>query len=489
MADLCKKNKRIITTIIIVSIFFIIAVALDITPFLRGPVPYPPEWQWAYYFVNTLDKIWVPLLVFLILIFLVYKIESNTEIFIRKNEKKILGLAILLSFLLQISILFFGRSGAGILLQRVIDPGMSGYFTIATQIKNPNEFLSNYHNNVLKYPGHARGHPPGLILSYFALDKLFSKINPLSNIVDSFLPSNDSVKKIWNNLPNSQKATGMLSGFLISFVSGLALVPLYYLAKYLSNTKTATRTLFLYIFVPSFVLFIPMIDVIMPVFSISSIYLFINGLKSFDKLKLFFSGFILSLGVFFSLSLIPILLFLLLYLIFESFKNEKKIFSNIILNTISILSGFLFFQLMLFVLFGYNFVETYKNIMSGLAPRSYIIWLFYNIYDFFIFAGIPILILSVLILKNLILDILRKQYKRLDLFTASFFVMLLMLDISGASRAETGRIWLPIMPILILITSIFITHKLKLNKYMFLTVIILQFTQILIMQEFWVMLW
>jgi len=114
------------------------------------------------------------------------------------------------------------------------------------------------------------------------------------------------------------------------------------------------------------------------------------------------------------------------------------------------------------------------------AKRSYIPWIFYDLYDFFTFSGIPVLIMSIIIIKNLF---------NKDIFTFSFFGVLLILDISGLSRAESGRIWMPYMPFLASIVAYYLTDRLKLSSKLFITILFLQFIQILFIQEFWVTLW
>lgn len=489
MASLYKTNTRIITIITSISLVFLLMVTFDIIPLLRGPAPYPPEWRWGYYFVNTLNKVWAPLIVGLCLLLFAFFIETKNEKYIKNKEIVLMSLLIILSFLFQISVLHWGRSGVGVLLQRTIDPQSSGYFTISTKINNLSTFLSNYGSNVLSYPGHVRGHPPGMIILYWLINRIFLLFPYLNSFTDNLSFGNNHVRLLWSVLPAYQKTGAILSGAIITFISNLVIIPIYFFVKYLTNIKTAERASILYVVVPSFVLFIPMVDIIIPIFSVLTIFLFIKSQKEKKLIYSIISGLIFSLGLFFSLSIFPLLLFIFFILSFQFLYNHNKNIKFLIKSSLLFLFNFILFQVLLFVLFGYNFIDTANKIMLGLAPRSYIIWLFYDIYDFFIFAGIPILILSALIFKNLILDILRKQYKRLDLFTASFFAMLLILDISGTCRAETGRIWLPYIPILIMIISKYITNDLKFNKYAFTTVLGIQIIQILIMQEFLVMYW
>jgi hypothetical protein len=67
--------------------------------------------------------------------------------------------------------------------------------------------------------------------------------------------------------------------------------------------------------------------------------------------------------------------------------------------------------------------------------------------------------------------------------------MILIVNFSGSVRGETGRLWTPYIPFMVLIVSGFLTNKLKLSTKLFAVILVLQIVQILVMQEFWVMLW
>ena len=33
---------------LVASLFVLVSIPFDLVPLLRGPAPYPPEWQWAF---------------------------------------------------------------------------------------------------------------------------------------------------------------------------------------------------------------------------------------------------------------------------------------------------------------------------------------------------------------------------------------------------------------------------------------------------------
>jgi len=99
-----------------VSLVLLFAIFIDLTPYLRGPAPYPPDWQWTYQFSNTITKLWFPSLIIAAIIYVSYKADK----FKKGISLRLLFLLIFLGFLFQISMLFYSRAGLGVLLGRII---------------------------------------------------------------------------------------------------------------------------------------------------------------------------------------------------------------------------------------------------------------------------------------------------------------------------------------------------------------------------------
>lgn len=207
LKHLYKEN---LTRITIITLIFLIAISFDVSPFLRGPAPYPPEWQWTYLFINTLDRIYLPIISISFVIALFWLSEKRKS-FVARHTKLLLISVILLSFLFQISVQFFSRAGVPVLLHRIINPELNGYFTAALPIQNAGDFLSTYNENILKFVYHAKSHPPGAILFFFAIKQLISAFPLLGNIANSFSPAHADVKSVWDALLPSEKTTAIFS--------------------------------------------------------------------------------------------------------------------------------------------------------------------------------------------------------------------------------------------------------------------------------------
>ena len=449
----------------LLTIIFFLLLGFNVSPYLRGPGEWPPEWRWPYLFVNTLDRVWLPLIIIFTILGLVYSFEKKK--LVKLDPWVSLVSLVSLAFFFQLSVLYFSRSGISVLIHRIINPDLNGYFTEAIKIKNLGEFFANYQKNVLDFSMHATGHPPGGIIFFWLIEKIVEVIPFLKNIAVNLSPKHSDVQEMWTSLTTIQRSTATISAFIIPFLGSLNLIPLYCLVKKLYGDKTAVRTTALAIFIPALTLFTPLNDVFLPSFFLWSFYFFVIGLKSRNKWFSFFAGLIFSLGLFFSLSLLPLVFIYFYYL----FKYKK--------NAFSFLFGLSSFYLLLF-LFKYNVFAVSYTLMTGLPKnRSYLSWIFYNLYDFFVFVGIPIALTY--------FSMFFKKIKE-PLFV-SFTLMLILLNFSGAVRGEVGRIWLPLMFVFVVIVGNFLTNKLKVSTKYFLWILFLQAIQILVIQEFWVTLW
>ncbi|NMB84576.1 hypothetical protein GYA28_04815 [Candidatus Roizmanbacteria bacterium] len=473
------KKSKFDKVAIIVSLIFFILVALNPISLLRGPAPYPPEWQYPYLYVNTWSKIWAPGLVILFVM--------GVGCFYKKSrllQKNVffLSLLVVLSYLFQMSVLFFSRSGVNVLFHRITNPGLNGYFSSSLEIKNIGEFLRQYGDVVLQMPMHAKGHPPGTILFFHLVNKI-SSLLPTDLLLPSTLrPERGDVFILWQSLAPYQRLGAMIGGLAIPFLSSLGVIPVYYLARILKNKETAAWTTLFYIFTPAIVLFTPLPDVFFPVFGVAAFFLAAVARRNNNYFLVFLSGMVLSLGLFFGISLLPIVLMVILFL----FLNQpvKKIVSSgsgsmilFFLFGIAVSFGFLY-------TIGYDSFSNSIKIIGGQAHRSYLVWIFYNLYDYFLFLGIPT---AIVYFANLF-DYIDKKTKSRPVLVLSTLIPFLILNFSGLSRAETGRIWSFFMPFFT-ISAVQYLIKSKASKTVFLTLILLQAVQILFIQEFWVTLW
>lgn len=416
-----KQNSKLLFVIISLSFVFFILIGFNFTPFLRGPAPFPPDWQWPYEFTNTISKIWFPIIIgasILILSIATEKIPDN------KLQKKIFLFFILiisLHILLQISIIYFSRSGITVLLHRIINPDINGYFSESLRINSIADFIKYYDVNVLHFVQHAKGHPPGSVIFFWLINQFAGFFTYLSPLINKITPSHQDVSIVWNNLLLQQKIGSLFSIGIIPIISSLTLIPFYFCSKILFGFRTAIRSTLLYMTIPAIIFFLPISDVLFPIFSITAFAFFFSGISKNNYPCIFISGLIFSIGLFFSYSILPLLFIVFYFNYFTNNDNKKMQFHIFINRSIAFVSGSIIVPLSLLVFFQYNSITVLLTIVTGqFKGRNYFYWIFYNLYDFLIFSGIPIFILYVYMFI--------KRIKN-NLFIA-FTLMLLLLDIS-----------------------------------------------------------
>jgi hypothetical protein len=474
--------KKLLVIVSIFSFIYFIATGFDIFPFLRGP----GDWQWSYLFVNTFPKIFPSLIIISIILYFFRFLDKKNEQKIKKYEKIFLPMAVLLAFLFQLSVVYFSRGGIFVLLARTITPEANGYFTASLGIHSLFDFLANYNNLVSHFPMHAHGHPPGAIILSYIINNFFILSQPINSFVNTLSPSTKPILDIWLNLLPNQKIGALFLSFLVPLFSSLIIIPLYYAFKLYENTRIALRGIFLYIFIPSVTLFTPIPDVFFSAFPIIGFFFLILAQKKNNLWYLFLCGLILSIGIFFSLSILPFILMFLIVIFILNLKTKKRFIA--LINKVGyFFTGIFLPFVLLYFLYGFNFIAVSNTVLSitleTISHRSYLVWVFYNFYGFLIFAGIPTFIFFIYAIKNNF-----NKIKDNYLFI-SFIITLLILDISGNVKGETERLWISFIPFLILIVISFLNREYNFKTRDYLIIYLIQAIQILVMQEFLVLLW
>ena len=443
---------RVIYSIFVFSLALILAIIFDLSPYLRGPQDSILPSRWPYYFVNTIDKLWAPLAVIGLFFIVYYFIEGKKQIS-KNSEKVFLLIMVLLIFFFQISLVYSSRFGTTILFRRMVNPGINGYFSSAVTIKDTSYYLHHFKETLEKLDQHGRGHPPGSILILKGIIYFFEKTPTVTKIASQFIrPPIAEAKLLWNPLTEAQRVAAVFSAFFLHFIAALSVLPVYFLSKHLFNKQVAIKALFLYALIPSLSFFALLFDPFYAIFPILSALFLYLGLKKQSFLLLFLSGLTCSLSLFFSLSTIPALIIPIIILLFSSNRRKTFIIKKVVFPYII---GFFSFLISLYLL-GFDMISTSLLIIKFQAPREYLPWLIFNPYDFFLFLGIPISLLFLYVSFRW-----AKHYLQLgnleSKILVSFWIVFIVLIVSGISRGEVVRIWLPLMYVPIIFIADFLT--------------------------------
>lgn len=274
----------------------------------------------------------------------------------------------------------------------------------------------------------------------------------------------------------------------MSLIGVMSIIPLYYVGQKIYNEKVGMYSCLSLLFVPSVVLFTPTIDQMYMFIAITSFLLFIYGLRAGKKMRhIFFlsSGFLLSLGLFMNFGLFPMVVFNLLFYMVHTRRCKLKTRIRVPTELVFFFFGLSLLFYLIYLFYNLNIIETLlvtkkaHEIITG--QRSYLIWVLFNLYDFFIFLGIP---LSMLFLrKTYYIALSIKKKNIIDKNFLVFMTFLICLSLSGLIRGETGRLWMYLMPLAILFCIDDFIRSYPQRKYFYI-LLVLQLLQIIIFKMF-----
>jgi hypothetical protein len=88
------------------------------------------------------------------------------------------------------------------------------------------------------------------------------------------------------------------------------------------------------------------------------------------------------------------------------------------------------------------------------APRGYAVWLLFNPLDFALFVGVPVAVTGLLVLLRTLGRVVgRAGADPINRFRLASLAAVTGLLVLGVTRGEVGRIWIPLMP-LVLVASL-----------------------------------
>ena len=163
---------------LVLGAVFLVAVVLDVPPEIRGPAPYPPEWQWfrrsgPWPESNRLLPVALGAAVLLALL-----AASDSAWARRKGRmarRALLATGTLAGWGFSLSLLGLEPSGAlASVAGRVMSRTYTSYYTVAVspEADDPQAFIERHATLLPSFQGwakHAATHPPGPVLYYRGL--------------------------------------------------------------------------------------------------------------------------------------------------------------------------------------------------------------------------------------------------------------------------------------------------------------------------------
>ncbi len=429
----------------VLTLALVLAVAFNVSPYLRGP----ESWRWAYAIPGQPWRHLVPATIVggygLLLLATWRRLAQSKADGHPGGLMPFLCLTALAVPLIQAALLFPESPDVlQPLFYRTISAGASGSFSVSTQIENLRTFLIDYPALMPTFPVHPQRYPPGLLILFYAARTALAQAPRLANLIGGTLRYYQCHDLALMRLPNTTLASARLQ-MALPVLCGLIVFPLYGLTKETIGRSAALLAVGLYPLVPSFALWSARWDQLYPLLTCTSAYLFYVGLTRKRTTVLAAAGVVLGLTTFFSFGMVAMLMPLGLIALFWAIPHrERRAWGWLVLGATAFTAGLIAPWAIYQGLIGHGFLEIWHVSMSyhlGL-DRGYWVWLGYHLYDFLLFLGIPI--------AGLLMIGIVQSVRRIDADQAvlplGFGLSLLLLNLIGVARGEVARVWLFLTP-------------------------------------------
>lgn len=454
-----RPSPRAISIAALVTSVLLSAVLLDVSPLLRGPSPYPPEWQWNLRATSSLRGLGPAIACTLGLLGLLWLSATGIA---RRRPRRIIAICLplltTLSLGLQLSLLAMerGHGATDILIKHTASQNFTSYHTVAMELNEDNisDFLDQYPTLLEQFPIHARTHPPGTIL-YFWQIKRFLEARPrlvefLIDVARDLDVDQRFVRSPRVHVPVAAALLGVCGLLLLTNLGCAAILLLAWALG--APSLQAMRIAVVWVFVPSFCLMIPQFDHVLLVTGTLFAALLTIGLRAERRSRRLISagiaGLVGGIGMFVSYGAAAFLVFGAVVAVAATWDRLRES----VAETASVLLVTLLCAVAV-VLGTFTIYDGFETIPIALEhhakeytrPRSYATWVLFNLWDLGLFLGCPVF---VLFCRRVYLARRRGDagWSSARWITLATCAALLMLNFSGTVRGEVGRIWLPIMP-------------------------------------------
>jgi hypothetical protein len=444
--------------VVLSSLLVLAAIPFDLAPWLRGPAPYPPEWQWTY----RPDGASAPLLAAaLCALGLLALLAATGAEAVRRRAARLAPLfvaaAVLLGWLFQVALLAREPgSPLATLLARTRSRSFTSYHAVAisAEARDPLAFLRRHAEGLpdeVRSAKHAATHPPGPVLFYRAAlavcegsPRLTSALLAAAGVSDRDFPPPAT---------RPARAAALLGALLLGLLGAATAWPVFRLAEVLGPDRlSAGRLGVLWALLPGPALMTPQFDQALALPVAAATLLALRALGSARPRRA--AGLMALAGVAGGIAL------------FTSYGAAAFLaiggacalaaagrWAGRRSWALAALGG----AVTVLVAFGVPALlghEPFRALATALrihrevytAPRSYPLWLLFDPLDLALFLGVPVAVAGVL---RLLPSASSTRLGPVGRFRRAAFGGVAVLVLLGVTRGEVGRLWIPLMPLLL----------------------------------------
>lgn len=441
------------------------------------PLGVSGEWQWMLRRLNSGYRLLFPFFPILLLNFLAFLFLGKLPSGFARLCKFFPVVSAIIAFFVPVCVMCMHPDGLLQPTSLILNPASNSYYQAAVEHRDILRLVADYHEQMPRLISHARTQAPGPIVLHWLLHEIFSRSLFAMNVADAVLSATSKgncfgaaqlFQGFWGDwIQPENVAVAFWITLTLCALGSLAVIPIYCFVRRVIGVEAAVGAAIFFPIIPSFSLFAPSVDQLYPALTLLLFCLAEAAIDAFASERMAIAslwsisiGLVLGLGIFCNMGLIAILPLITLYVGFRVMAAPEKFGEKIAKFSAflsSMLGALVAFFLSLWLLFRFNLVATFlvsdafrRELYAGPPGRTYWKWLLWSPIDFFLFAGLPLVWLFV---EGVVKDFMRLWRERkvdpLHCFSSAFLLTLIMLDLSGKVRGESGRMWMFLMPCLI----------------------------------------
>ncbi|MFQ6133710.1 MAG: hypothetical protein ACE5R4_16835 [Armatimonadota bacterium] len=408
------------------------------------------------------------------------------------------------AFLLQVAIVAMPDAGVPMLVAATYSEVSTEYFAAAWQVRDPGSYLRAYHEHMVGAQYHVGTHPPGAVLLYYALIRAYWLVPGLAEgfgrLLETGLGAEPEAIARWSRVPGTEPfpegAVGPAAfcSLVVTFLGAVSLAPIYWLAMVLgSHHGRAIAGTALFATVPSLLLFVPALDHVLLLFAATVLALLVAGWRRGKLWLSAIAGLVWGVGCFVSFGLLALGPVVVLFLglavwggraggpfgrlragscptkgrqvaartrLLQDMRTESAGagLRRAAVHLGLVCAGVVVVGLVVWLGLGVRLPEVWAQGMAAhrevTAGRTYSTWVWMNLLELALFLGLP----TTAALVATAYWALRRRGQGDGQITLTYLALaalatILLLDVSGRLRGEVGRIWLFLMPPLVLLAA------------------------------------
>jgi hypothetical protein len=289
--------------------------------------------------------------------------------------------------------------------------------------------------------------PPGLAVFYLVFKDIMAKLEP------------DSTAKVRTCFD----AISRVSAYLIPLLASLVILLILGLNKLFGPSQMGYGAALIYMLAPNVVLMSLVPDqFLFPLLFVLAIIILAYAItkKSFGFGVL--SGAVIYLAIFFSFSLLPLIGFVITWIVIDYFieKGERHISASLRV-VLGICLGIAVVWIITRFTLNYDPIARYINAFQNHQEIKGFQWSLSNLIqyallnnvEFAFWSGLPLFVLMIAGWIRSIVATIKGKATRLDAFFLAFLAVFLALNIVGQTRGEVGRLWIFLLPVGAMVAS------------------------------------